>query len=567
MDQKRLLKVDKLRVVFQQKEGVSTTAVDQISFEIKRGQTLGVVGESGSGKSVTALSILQLLSDDPSIRKEGDILFYDKNQKEIALHRLSASELNQFRGKRISMIFQEPKTALNPVLKVGHQILEAILLHTDSKQQTAKEQTLEWLKKVNLSDTERVFNSYPHQLSGGQLQRIMIAMAMSGEPDLLIADEPTTGLDVTVQKEILQLMHELQKETNCSIFFISHDLGVIREIADEVLVMQNGKIVEKGLVKALFEAPKHPYTRGLIACRPPLDKRLKRLPVISDFFSNEMPSTTYATESISKKESKKPPLLKVDDLQVHFSTGGQFFKKIMGRPLSVTKAVAGVSFEVFQGETIGLVGESGCGKTTLGKAILQLIPPNDGRVQYDSIDVFSLDKHALKAWRKKVQIIFQDPYSSLNPSMTIGHAIREVLKVHGIHQKDNPKEKTLQLLKDVGLEPKHYDRFPDQLSGGQRQRVCIARALAVEPEFIVCDEPVSALDVSVQAQVLNLLKDLQEKYGFTYLFISHDFSVIRFMCDRLLVMNKGKIIESGYTDEVLDAPRQAFTRKLLEAVI
>ncbi|HHB52739.1 MAG TPA: ABC transporter ATP-binding protein, partial [Saprospiraceae bacterium] len=448
-----------------------------------------------------------------------------------------------------------------------HQILEAILLHTDLKKQAAKEKTLGWLQKVKLPDTERIYNAYPHQLSGGQLQRIMIAMAMSCEPDLLIADEPTTGLDVTVQKEILQLMRDLQKETDCAIFFISHDLGVIREIADEVLVMQKGKIVERGQVKTLFESPKHPYTQGLIACRPPLDKRLKRLPVIGDFLNSHQAPVKYPIEPIQKNAKQEKALLQVDQLAVQYSTGNSFWKKIWGKEQAVTKAVDSVSFEIFRGETIGLVGESGCGKTTLGKAILQLIPHKSGQVKYGAADIFDLNKTELKAWRKQAQIIFQDPYSSLNPSIKVGSAIAEVLKTHGIQEPSSLKERTINLLRDVGLESKHYNRYPEQLSGGQRQRVCIARALAVEPEFIVCDEPVSALDVSVQAQVLNLLKDLQEKYGFTYLFISHDFSVIRFMCDRLMVMNKGKIIESGYTDEVLNAPKEAFTKALLEAVI
>lgn len=565
VDHQNLLKVENLRVVFQKGKQVSTTAVNNISFVIKRGQTLGVVGESGSGKSVTALSILQLLPSKSSVLKAGKILFYNQNQAEIALHTLSNKELNQYRGNRIAMIFQAPKSALNPVMKVGQQIAEAILLHTDVSKTIAKAKAMEWLEKVKLPATDRIFNAYPHQLSGGQLQRIMIAMAMSCQPDLLIADEPTTGLDVTVQKDILQLMRDLQQETHCSIFFISHDLGVIKEIADEVLVMQKGNIVEKGSIKDLFNSPQHPYTKGLIACKPPLDKRLRRLPIIDDFISpkREEAPTHYPIEAIHKDKKAGLPLLSIQAVEVQYFSGRNFW----GKPKQITKAVDNVSFRIFPKETIGLVGESGCGKTTLGKAILGLIPTVQGQVYYQQKEVSKLKDQALKAWRKKVQIIFQDPYSSLNPSITIGNAIAEVLKVHEITSPGEQEQQVIKLLQDVGLEPQHYHRYPNQLSGGQRQRVCIARALAVQPEFIVCDEPVSALDVSVQAQVLNLLKDLRDQYGFTYLFISHDFSVIRFMCDRLMVMNNGQIIESGFTDEVLKNPQQEFTKQLLQAVV
>ena len=565
-DQNILLKVEGLRVVFRQNNGQHLTAVNDISFTLHRGQTLGVLGESGSGKSVTALSILQLLPSDIQVQNQGQFFFYDQNHQQIALHKLSEKQLNRYRGNRIAMIFQEPKSALNPVFKVGHQIMEAVLLHTNLNKKAAKTKTIEWLEKVQLTETERIFNAYPHQLSGGQLQRIMIAMAMSCQPDLLIADEPTTGLDVTVQKEILQLMRDLQKETNCAIFFISHDLGVIHEIANEVIVMQKGTIVERGAVKAVFQQPKHPYTKGLIACRPPLDKRLKRLPTIEDFTqeqSKEAAHPHFATEPINKIAGKHTPLLAVRHLKVEYITK----RNLLGQPKKTKIAVNEVDFKIFQGETIGLIGESGSGKTTVGKAILRLIPTQNGSIQYRDTEISDYKESALKNWRKKAQIIFQDPYASLNPNRRIGDAIIEVLQVHQIVSKKQQYQKTIELLQDVGLDASHYDRFPRQLSGGQRQRVCIARALALHPEFIVCDEPVSALDVSVQAQVLNLLKDLRDKYRFTYLFISHDFSVIRFMCDRLLVMKDGNIIESGYTDEVLNNPKEAFTKRLLGAVV
>lgn len=572
---KVLLEVKNLVTQFKTDEGMFQ-AIKGISFTLHRGETLGIVGESGSGKSVTSLSIMRLIDAPPGEISEGEIIYHPLEGKPVDLLKLTEKEMRHYRGNELAMIFQEPMTSLNPVFTCGNQVMEAILLHQKVDPTTAKKITLELFEKVQLPDPSRIFASYPHQLSGGQKQRVMIAMAMSCNPDVLIADEPTTALDVTVQKTILQLMNDLKKSIEASIIFITHDLGVIAEIADRVLVMYKGKIVEQGNTQQIFSHPQHPYTKGLLGCRPPLEQRLKRLPVVADFMEVKGDIITEKNNSFVKSivgddETKarlqaltqSKPLLSVRNLNTWFPSK----KNIFGKPLSWVKAVNDVSLDVYPGETLGLVGESGCGKTTLGRSILRLIEPTSGSVIYNGKDVVAMDSSELRALRKDMQIIFQDPYSSLNPRMSIGQAILEPMKVHRLHDNDNQrKEKVMQLLKEVGLEEKHFHRYPHEFSGGQRQRVCIARALSVEPKFIICDESVSALDVSVQAQVLNLLLDLRDNYGFSYIFISHDLSVVKFISDRMIVMNKGKIVEVGAADDIYNQPKDPYTLQLIDAI-
>ena len=583
--QKKLLEVIDLQTYFTTEEG-TTKAVDKVSFTIYKGETVGIVGESGSGKSVTSLSIMQLITSPPGKIVGGQILYYpNDDSKSIDLLKIPESQMRKYRGNEIAMIFQEPMTSLNPVYTCGEQVMEAILLHQKTSKTVAKKLTLDLFEKVQLPDVERVFKAYPHQLSGGQKQRVMIAMAMSCNPNILIADEPTTALDVTVQKRILELMADLSNAINASIIFITHDLGVIAEIADRVIVMYKGKIVEQGTVKDIFVDPQHPYTKSLLACRPPLDYRMKKLPVVADFMSVKKQEdgtieitekVTSLTEIINRPKVKpeetvarleslksQKPILTVNNLKTWFPTETTFFGKVK----NYVKAVDDVSFEDYPGETLGLVGESGCGKTTLGRTILRLTDAMDGEVIFEGKNILDLSQKQLKALRKDVQIIFQDPYSSLNPRMTIGNAIMEPMQVHNILKNDEErKAKVIELLETVGLEARHFQRYPHEFSGGQRQRICIARALALNPKFIICDESVSALDVSVQAQVLNLLMDLREKFGFTYIFISHDLSVVKFMSDRMIVMNKGKIEEIGVADDIYHSPQKTYTKKLIDAI-
>lgn len=575
----KLLSINNLRIQFSGEEGI-TEAVRGISFDLYRGETLGIVGESGSGKSVTSLSIMRLIPEPPGKIVEGSIIYYPKNAEPIDILKLSEKELQSLRGNDIAMIFQEPMTSLNPVMRCGKQVDEAIVLHKKINQQEAKNQTLRLFEQVKLPDPERAYNAYPHELSGGQKQRVMIAMAMSCQPEILIADEPTTALDVTVQKAILELMADLKKEINASTMFITHDLGVIAEIADRVLVMYKGQIVEQGAVAEIFKNPQHPYTKGLLACRPPLDYRMKKLPVVADFmeikdgqviekqsFINQVIEqykvSPSQTEARLHQLLQGEPIIKVENLKTWFPKTKNFW----GKATDFVKAVDDVSFEVYEGETLGLVGESGCGKTTLSRTLLRLSPITNGRIFYKNNDLTHLKEAAMRPLRKDIQIIFQDPYSSLNPRMTIGKAIMEPMQVHRLHENDKQrKEKTIHLLETVGLEAKHFDRYPHEFSGGQRQRIVIARTLAVEPKFIICDECVSALDVSVQAQVLNLLMDLREQFNLTYIFISHDLSVVKLMSDRMMVMNKGKIEEIGIADDIYHHPKAAYTQRLIEAL-
>ncbi|MBL98498.1 MAG: ABC transporter ATP-binding protein [Rhodopirellula sp.] len=589
-----VIKIENLKTYFNTKDGV-VKAVDDLSLSIKPGHTLGVVGESGSGKSVTSLTIMNLLAASAEIY-DGSISFLGKD-----LINISAKDMRELRGSDVSMIFQEPMSSLNPVHRVGDQVAEAILQHEDVSKSEAMERVVNLFDEVGIPDPEQRTRYYPHQMSGGQKQRVMIAMALACNPKLLIADEPTTALDVTIQKQILDLIRELRDQRQMAVLFITHDLGVIAEIADEVLVMYRGKVVEQGDVLDIYENPQHPYTKGLLNCRPRLDTTFKRLPTVSDFmdsvihqdgsasitekevgpdridyFENhgrgrllskpselygygfdEDPST-YGREATCIDENAKP-LLSVNNLKVHFPIR----RGLLQRTVGFVKAVDGVSFNVYKGQTLGLVGESGCGKTTTGRAILQLIKPTMGIMKFDGVDVNSRSIHEL---RKKMQIIFQDPFGSMNPRMTIESMITEPMMIQGFGQsKQDRVDRAASLLEEVGMLPEHLKRYPHEFSGGQRQRICIARALAVEPEFIICDESVSALDVSVQAQVLNLLNDLQESRGLTYIFISHDLSVVKFMADMMAVMKEGHIVEYGPSEAIYRNPKEEYTRSLIEA--
>jgi len=563
-----LLSIKNLSVDFIAESGV-THALKNISINVNRGEIVALVGESGSGKSVTSLSILQLLPSPPAKYSTGEIIFSENGNDATDLLKRNRYEMQDIRGNKIAMIFQEPMTSLNPVLTCGDQVMEAILLHKQVSKENAKLQTIAWFEKVKLPDPEAIFKRYPHQLSGGQKQRVMIAMAMSCEPALLICDEPTTALDVTVQKTILQLIKELQQQSNIGVIFITHDLGVVAEVADRAVVMYKGEIVEQHTVKEIFSNPKHPYTKALLACRPVNHERGKRLPVVSDFLqpadlsTQPIVSISDSENNFSTQESSPEVLLTVENLSVWFPTK----KTWLGKPVSFTKAVDNVSFEVYKSETLGLVGESGCGKTTLGRALLRLIEPTSGKIIYDNLDLTSKKRDELQNLRKDIQIIFQDPYSSLNPRLTIGSAIAEPMKVHHILTNEKQrKDKVTELLEKVNLKAEHFSRYPHEFSGGQRQRIVIARALALNPSFIICDESVSALDVSVQAQVLNLLNDLKKEFGFTVIFISHDLSVVRYISDRIMVMNKGKIEETGLADEIYYNPQSAYTQKLIESI-
>jgi peptide/nickel transport system ATP-binding protein len=562
-------------------EGTIVKAVNGVSFSLNKGETIGIVGESGSGKSVTSLSAMRLIPSPPGKISGGEIIFHEKDGTATDLLAISEEEIRKFRGNDIAMIFQEPMTSLNPVFTCGDQVMEAIILHQKLNKKDAKALTIKLFEEVQLPTPERIFSTYPHQISGGQKQRVMIAMAMSCQPSVLIADEPTTALDVTVQKTILQLMQKLQKEHDMGIMFITHDLGVIAELADKVVVMYKGNIVEQGSVWDIFTNPKHPYTKGLLACRPPLDKRYTFLPTVSDFmkidesgeiidngisvaeFTKDLAIPESERVAKHKKLYEQKPLMQIKNLKTYFPIRNGFFGGISDH----VKAVDDVSFDVYPGETLGLVGESGCGKTTIGRTIIRLEEPTEGQMIYKGKDIAKMNTEELRLFRKDVQIIFQDPYSSLNPRMTIGNAIMEPMQVHGILGNDEQRKKKVEeLLTRVSLDPTHFYRYPHEFSGGQRQRIGIARALAVNPKFIICDESVSALDVSVQAQVLNLLNELKEEFGLTYIFISHDLSVVKYMGDRMVVMQAGKIEEMGDADQIYNKPGTEYTQKLIDAI-
>lgn len=564
-----LLHVDDLRVDFVS-DLEQSTALHGVSLQVKKGELLAIVGESGSGKSVTSLSILQLLPAPPAVYRNGSIIA-TLNGKEVNMLKADRATIRQIRGNEVAMIFQEPMTALNPVMTCGAQVAEAIRTHREISTAEAGKQTIALFERVHLPDPGRIFHSYPHQVSGGQKQRVMIAMAMSCEPALLICDEPTTALDVTVQKSILQLIRELQLQNQMGVIFITHDLGIVGEIADRVIVMYKGRIVEQNTTEKIFSSPQHPYTKALLACRPAIHPKGERLPVVADFMETDASGSFKEKErAIAVKEPAPATdnhapgvLLQVERLKVVYPTR----KNLFGHVTAHTTAVDEVSFDVLRGETLGLVGESGCGKTTLGRTILRLTPATSGRVLYNGTDVLSAGRSEMKRLREEMQIIFQDPYASLNPRKTIGDAIAEPMKVHGIyHTRSERKKKVAELLDTVGLLPSHYDRYPHEFSGGQRQRIGIARAVALHPKFIICDESVSALDVSVQAQVLNLLNELKAAFNLTLVFISHDLSVVRYISDRIVVMNKGRIEEMGTADQVYRHPASEYTKRLLSAV-
>jgi len=569
-----MLTVNNLNVQFKTENGIFE-AVKDVSFNLDKGEVIGIVGESGSGKSVTSLAIMRLL--EPVVSQvKGEILL-----DEINLLSLPEPDMQAIRGNRIGMIFQEPMTSLNPVLTCGFQVAEAIKLHQHLTYDDARKRAIALFNEVQLPRPEAIFDSYPHEISGGQKQRVMIAMALSCDPEILIADEPTTALDVTVQKTIIELLLRLKAERNMSLVFISHDLGVIGEIADRVIVMYKGQIVEQAGIAEIFKSPKHPYTKGLLACRPSPAHHLKKLPVLSDFLTLDAQGNmqgsgleieklrerfAYTDQEIAERKKQlysQEPILKVQNLSTWYPVSGGFLQKSK----EVLKAVNDVSFDVYPGETLGLVGESGCGKTTLGRSILRLIEPSAGRVIFGDVDLKSLQTEQLRRIRRDIQIIFQDPYSSLNPRLTVGESIMEPLQVHNLYNNNTQrKNRVIELLERVNLTAAHFNRYPYEFSGGQRQRIVIARALALQPKFIICDESVSALDVSVQAQVLNLLRELQEEMKLTYIFISHDLSVVKHISDRVMVMNKGIIEESGDPDQIYYHPQKAYTQKLIASI-
>ncbi len=564
-----MLKVKDLAIKFYNQEDKSwLETVHGVNFNLQAGKVLGIVGESGSGKSVTSFSIMRL-HDSNHTEIGGNIEF-----NEVNLLQLNEEHIRKYRGQQIAMIFQEPMTSLNPVFTCGSQVSEAIITHQGFSKEEAKKQTIDLFNEVQLPRPEIIFESYPHQLSGGQKQRVMIAMALSCNPKLLIADEPTTALDATVQKTILDLLNRLKRERNMAMIFISHDLGLMSEIADDLLVMYKGDIVEQGAAKTLFSNPQHPYTKGLLACRPSPKRALKKLPTVADFLNEDntvglqhlLAKNEFKPEEIKARREKlyqQNPLLKVEEL----CTWYPIKKGILGKTTNFIKAVDRVSFEVYPGETLGLVGESGCGKTTLGRSILRLVEPTSGSVNFAGIDVTKLKKNELRNLRRDIQIIFQDPYSSLNPKLTVGQSLMEPLQVHKIFSNDKERKlHVLNLLDKVNLLPEHFNRYPHEFSGGQRQRIVIARALALKPKFIICDESVSALDVSVQAQVLNLLRDLQQEFGLTYIFISHDLAVVKHISDRMIIMNKGQIEEQGFPDEIYQSPKTTYAQKLIAAI-
>ena len=553
-----LIQIKNLQITFAQENNL-VPVVKNISFQIPRGKITALIGESGSGKSVTALSFLQLLPNTAAI--SGHMLFSEDGITSENLINLPKEKMQQLRGNKIAMIFQEPMTSLNPVHTCGAQVMEALMLHKKLSKKEATQATIELFKKVELPKPEQMIHRYPHQISGGQKQRVMIAMAMSCNPALLIADEPTTALDVRVQKNILLLLKKLQSENGMGILLITHDLSLVADVADEIAVMYKGELVEKGNAQEVLNNPQHLYTKALLACKPSAAHKGKKLSIVADVLKGEIITESLPLNNI--ETSSTPIVLKVENLKVNFPTA----KNIFGKVTEYFHAVDDVSFTVNKNETVGLVGESGCGKTTLGRAILGLVKPTSGNIIFNGKNIASYNEKEMRVVRKDLQIVFQDPYGSLNPRLSIGDAIVEPMKVHHTGMNKNTrKEKAVHLLEQVNMPADVFNRYPHQFSGGQRQRICIARALALNPNFLIFDESVSALDVSVQAQVLNLINDLKARYNFTSIFISHDLSVIHYISDRVMVMHKGKIIEQGTAGEIFYQPKENYTKELLNAV-
>ena len=566
----KLLEVNDLSISFPQ-QGKISSVVKSLNFRLNSAEVLGLVGESASGKTVSAMSVMRLLPEN-AIYSSGNIFFYEDSENKVDLLKISDEKMRAYRGAKISMIFQEPMSSLNPLLTCGFQAGEGLLAHGLCAKNELKDKVSYWFEKVGLTEVDRVYKAYPHQLSGGQLQRVLIALALVCQPKIVIADEPTTALDVSIQRKIIDLLLSLKQELDLSMIFISHDLNVINLLADRVLVMKDGEKVEENATSELFQNPQHYYTQGLIHSRPPISKKIRILPTVQDFLKSKDVSRFYddtnvihSTEQDRKvNELKlKPVLLQVEKLNVKYVKSRNWW----GTVKEEHHALVDFGFSLYPNEVIGLVGESGSGKSTAGKALLQLIPSSSGTVRYGSKYLDQLSPGELRPLRKELQIIFQDPYSSLNPRIKIGEAITEPMMVHGIGKNRKERvEQMVQLLEEVGLEADHAERYPHQFSGGQRQRICIARCLGLKPKFIVCDEAVSALDVSVQAQVLNLLQTLKEKHGLSYLFITHDLSVVNFIADRILVLKNGRIVEQGKTYEIMNSPRENYTKQLLEAI-
>lgn len=572
MEQSNLIEVNNLTINFKTEDGFNK-GVNNISFALKRGEVLGIVGESGSGKSVSSLAIMGLLPTPPAMFESGEIIFTTKDGRVVDILKLDEGEKRELRGNEVAMIFQEPMTSLNPVKKCGIQVAEALMLHLNMSNAEARLRVIELFEEVKLPRPEKIYDSYPHEISGGQKQRVMIAMAISCKPSLLIADEPTTALDVTIQKKILDIIIDLKEKYNMAVIFITHDLAVIAQIAKRVVVMFRGEKIEESTVEDIFSQSKHPYTKGLIASRPPTAKRYTTLPTVGDFINPDFTvrEHNFVYHEITREQREKnhqvlyntEPILTIKNLDTTYITK----RNIFGKVKTSFKAVDSVSLQVFKGETLGLVGESGCGKTTLGRTMIRMIEASSGDIIYKGKNILTLSTKEMRALRKDVQLIFQDPYSSLNPRIPVGEAIIEPMIVHSIgSSRAEREERVMQLLEKVGLKREHYYRYPHEFSGGQRQRIVIARALAVEPELIICDESVSALDVSVQAQVLNLLNRLKSEFGLTYIFISHDLAVVRFMADRIAVMRNGKIEELAEADSIYDKPQSDYTKLLISTI-
>jgi peptide/nickel transport system ATP-binding protein len=546
-----LIEVRDLRVGFRMGQEIHE-AVRGVGFDIPANTTVALVGESGSGKSVSAMSIVRLLPDNAVIGADSRILYEGQD-----LAKFTPEQMRRLRGKEISVVFQEPMSSLNPVLTVGDQIAEILRMHTSVGQRTARDRALELLNEVGIPEPRARLDAYPHELSGGQQQRVMIAMAIACEPKLLIADEPTTALDVTVQRQVVDLLARLQQRHRMSMLFISHDLGLVGEVASQVIVMRHGEVREAGPVGQIFSAPRDAYTRALLACRPRLDTRPRRLPVIDDIVNNR----PLVTEQRAAVPAEGPPLIEVSDLSKAYRLKEGLFRH------KVIDAVKGADFVLHKGRTLGVVGESGSGKTTVGMMLTRLTDATHGRILFEGEDLAALGSAAMRPYRRRIQIIFQNPYASLNPRFTVGQILVEPMRIHGIGADEDARARlALGWLEKVGLPAQAFGKYPHEFSGGQRQRIAIARCLTMQPEVIICDESVSALDVSVQATVLNLLLDLQEEFGLTYVFISHDLAVVKYMADDILVMNKGEIVERGTSHDIYSNPQHAYTKQLLAAI-